>query len=382
MGENTDDKSLSERLRQQRASLADFGLHSFHTNDLDELLMRAAGLVSEALDIRLVKILELLPGGDELLVRAGVNWKPGVVGHATIGADMDSPAGYALQTSEPVISRDIDHEKRFRIPKLLLEHDVRSMINVLIPGEPAPFGVLEVDSTHISPFTEDDVAFLRNYANLIAAAIGRIATQNRLKMIADERDLLLREVQHRVKNMLMVVDTLASQTASDGRTAEEFKEVFLGRLRAFGRAEQIVFEEDGGTPDMRSLLVLILKAYLVPGRERIRLDGPDVMLKREQATAIGLVIHELATNASKYGSLSRNEGGVSIRWHVEGDAPGRLVLSWIESGGPPVEPPPRKGFGTRLIAQASAVQLKGSTQLHYEPDGLRCEIAFPLHGGD
>jgi two-component sensor histidine kinase len=380
MAENGRDKSTSERLRQQRASLADFGLQAFRGSDLDELLSCAVRLVSDAVDIKLVKILELLPGGDRLLVRAGVNWNPGVVGHATIGADINSPAGFALRTSEPVISHDTGRENRFRIPQVLREHHVRSMVNVLIPGEAKPFGVLEVDATEIFDFKQDDVDFLRNYAHLIAAAIDRIETQNRLKTIADERDLLLREVQHRVKNMLMVVDTLASQTASEGRSADEFKEIFLGRLRAFGRAEQIIFDEEGGTLDMRNLLELIVKAYLVPGRERIRLDGPDVILGREQATALGLVIHELATNASKYGALSRDEGGVTIRWGIEGKEAVHVKMAWIESGGPPVDPPSRKGFGTRLISQAATVQLKGSAAFLYETGGLRCKLDFPLRG--
>lgn len=372
------DKSIPGRLRQHRASLADFGLEAFRGDDLDALLSSAARLVSTALDVRLVKILELLVGGEEFLVRAGVNWKPGVVGHATIGADIESPAGYALRTGEPVISADISRESRFRIPALLAEHGVRSVVNVIIPGEASPFGVLEIDSTGIADFGQDEVDFLTNYANIIAAAIGRIAAQDRLKEVAGERDLLLREVRHRVKNMLMVVDTLASQTSAQGRTAEEFKEVLLGRLRAFERAERMVFEEQGEAFGLRALLAVVLKAYLVTGRERIRFDGPEVTLDARQARALGMIVHELATNASKYGALSRGDGAVAVSWHVRDDEPARLALSWLESGGPPAEPPVHKGFGVRLINQAAAVQLKGSAEIVYAREGLRCEIVFPL----
>jgi hypothetical protein len=110
------DSGEVERLRKQAMALSHFGGHALRTHDLDALLQEAAQLVSEATGIELVKVLELLPDRDTMLVRAGVNWNPGVVGHATIGAHRDSPAGYALQENKPVISPDTDIEDRFEIP--------------------------------------------------------------------------------------------------------------------------------------------------------------------------------------------------------------------------------------------------------------------------
>lgn len=136
-------RSEAQRLRKQRAVLADFGLRALRTHDLERLLQEATALISEAIEVDLVKIVELLPGGDNMLVRAGVNWQPCVVGHATLGADRRSPAGYALLKGEPVVSRDISTEDRFDIPELLTRHGVRSVVNVVIRGEAAPFGVLE-----------------------------------------------------------------------------------------------------------------------------------------------------------------------------------------------------------------------------------------------
>lgn len=329
--------------------------------------------------MKLVKILELLPGGEELLVRAGVNWEPGIVGHATIGADESSPAGYALRTRQPVVSEDTAIETRFRIPRLLKEHNVRSMVNVIIPGDPAPFGVLELDATDITRFSRDDIAFLRNYANLIAAAVERIATQDRLNQVAEQRDLLLQEVQHRVKNMLMVVDALTTQTTTDSRSAAEFQQVLLGRLHAFGRAEMIVFEEQSEDLNLRTLLSRILEAFLVRHAEQITMEGPPVNLAKQQAAALGLVIHELATNAAKYGALSREEGRVTLSWRLAAGEDGdRLALGWRETEGPPVAPPSKKGFGSRLIRHACSVQLKGDVDVSYDVSGVRCEIAFPL----
>ena len=121
------DNGEFERLRQQAIALSHFGGHALRTHDLDALLQEAAKLVSEATGIELVKVLELLPDGETMLVRAGVNWNPGVVGHATFGAHRDSPAGYALQENKPVISPDTDTEDRFAVPRLLIEHGVRGV---------------------------------------------------------------------------------------------------------------------------------------------------------------------------------------------------------------------------------------------------------------
>ena len=135
-----------ERFLQQRAELVDFGQRAAEGADLDELLHDAAEEAARSLEVRFVKVLEYLPDEKRLLVRAGVGWGEGVVGHATVGADLESPAGYALQTGQPVISNDLDQEERFRIPELLREHGVRSAVNVIIRSKQQIFGVLEADS--------------------------------------------------------------------------------------------------------------------------------------------------------------------------------------------------------------------------------------------
>ena len=211
------DNGEVERLRKQAMALSHFGGHALRTHDLDALLQEAAKLVSEAMGIELVKVLELLPDRDTMLVRAGVNWNPGVVGHATFGAHRDSPAGYALQENKPVISPDTDLEDRFEIPQLLVDHGVRSMVNVVIRGERAAWGVLEVDSRQRRDFNEDDISFLQNYANLLAAAIERLQTEAELKDAADRGSILLGELQHRVRNMLLNVRTLARTNSKDKR---------------------------------------------------------------------------------------------------------------------------------------------------------------------
>ncbi len=187
-----------------------------------------------------VKVLELLPDGDTLLLRAGVNWKPGVVGHATFGAHEKSPGGYALGKDVPVISADTDAEDRFEIPALLVEHRVKSMVNVVIRGERAAWGVLEVDSRQYRSFNEDDVSFLQNYANLIAAAIDRLKTEADLRQAADRTRFLLGELQHRVQNMLLNVRSLARRTARGSPSVAAFSEAFDARLMALARTQDLL----------------------------------------------------------------------------------------------------------------------------------------------
>ena len=167
----------AEKLRKQVATLAGFGGRALRSSNIDELLQDATRLVSDVVEVDLVKVLELLPDGRNLLVRAGVNWNPGVVGRATIPADGGSSAGHALRTDAPVIP-DIDTETRFKTPSLLIEHGVKSTVNVVIRGDRGPFGVLEVDSRQHRLFGQDDIGFLQNYANLLASAIDRVNKQN------------------------------------------------------------------------------------------------------------------------------------------------------------------------------------------------------------
>lgn len=163
-----------ERLLQQQSILAKFGALALRSDDIDELLTEACHLVGEALGTDLAKVMELQGDGDTLLVRAGVGWRPGVIGVATVTAASGSSEWHVLSTGEPTISPDIERESRFPYAPFLRENGVRSAINVIIRGHIAPpYGVLQVDSRIPRGFTEDDIQFLSNYANLLAGAVDR-----------------------------------------------------------------------------------------------------------------------------------------------------------------------------------------------------------------
>src|SRR3954453_20549819 len=209
-GATASKRMLVQSVQQQKAALAEFGIEAFRTDDLDALLTKAAMLAGQGLGVRRAKVLELLPPGDQLLIRAGVGWEPDGVGNAPIDPDRPWPAGYALLTGEPVTSEDLENDERFRCPEVLHRHGIRSAVNVIIRGNDGPFGVLEVDSRQTRRFTEDDANFLQGYANLLAAAIDRLRTHRRLAEAAQQKDVLLHELQHRVKNSLQIIISLLS----------------------------------------------------------------------------------------------------------------------------------------------------------------------------
>jgi len=376
-------QAMEERLKLQRAALADFGLFAFKCEDIDVLLHRAAELVSEALDVPLVKVLEHLPERGEMLIRSGVNWEPGVVGHETFGDHEKSPGGYALRAERAVVSPDLDVEDRFETPGVLRRHGVKSMINVIIVGEEAPFGVLEVDVQEKRDFSDDDVAFLRTYANLLAAAIERVRAHDELRRAAREQGILARELGHRVRNVLGLVRALASQTSAKDRTAEEFRSAFIDRLQALSTAEGLVFDSAEGRADPLALAHEVLAPYRRDEPEKITIEGASVTLSARQARMFGLALHELATNAAKYGALGVAGGKVRLDWDLEtaNGGLGQLAMTWQEMDGPEITAPERRGFGTRLLEDVVALELDGKAELLYEPTGLCYRLTFPLDGG-
>jgi two-component sensor histidine kinase len=369
---------MSEQLRMQRAALADFGLFAFKCRDLDELLHRAAELVSDALDVSLVKVLEHRPERSDFLLRSGVNWQPGVVGHVTFEDHTHSPGGYALQMDEPVISRNVAAEDRFEIPEVLVRHGVKSMVNVIIAGESRPYGVLEVDAQEHRDFDDDDISFLRTYANLLAGAIDRARRDEEIGNSAREQSVLARELGHRVRNVLGLVQALITQTATGERSVKEYRSVLLARIRALAAAESLVFQERGDIADPRRIAEEILRPYRADRPAAFRIDGTEARLNARKGRMFGLTLHELATNALKYGALSAPEGVVTLRWHVErGEDPPRIVLSWEEADGPEVSLPERRGFGSRLLKDVVTHELGGTATLDFRRTGLVYRLSFP-----
>lgn len=345
------------------------------------MLHQATEAVSEAIGVRLVKALELLPDGRKMLVRAGVGWKPGVVGHTTFGADEDSPAGYALLTEEPVISQDLATEDRFSIPDVLREHGVRSMVNVAVGGRQGPWGVLEVDSPEGRKFHRDDIAFLSNYANLVAAAIERVRAHRERDEILARNRILVHEVQHRERNLLANIRALARLTGRSSDSIESFLTALDARIGALLRTQNLLTRNTD--PDtktaLRDIVGLELEAHGVREGERFALQGPPVLIPADTARPLAMALHELATNATKHGAFRTDRGRLEVSWGLaapEGDE--LLSIRWREIGVPIDAPPTRRSFGFTMIEQSVPYMMGGTASLTFHPDGLECSLQFPL----
>ncbi len=193
--------------------------------------------------------------------------------------------------------------------------------------------------------------------------------------------LLVDELNHRVKNMLTVVISLASQTLRRSDDLETFSEAFLGRVHALSASYTLLSRENWKSIDLRDVIEEEVRPFTLRDGSRVRCDGPGVQLLPSAALALGMAIHELATNAAKYGALSRPEGAVSVSWSIEdcGEAQPELRLQWRERGGPKVTKPERVGFGSMLIQRGLSYELGGGADIDFDPDGvcatLRADLA-------
>lgn len=369
--------AAAEKLRKQVSVLSKFGGQSLRSENIDELLHEATRLVSEAMDVDLVKVLELLRDGQKLLVREGVNWKPGVVGHATISAHEGSPAGHALRTDRAVISEDLTKERRFQIPELLIEHGVVSTVNVMIGCADGPFGVLEVDAQSPRQFGQDDIDFMQNYANLLAAAIDRVNTHRRLAESARTLDLLAHELQHRMNNMLATIGAVARGAQTKYASVEEFVEAFESRLGAIARVHNLLGRQGTTGIGIREILSQELAAFGAVEGETVVKRGPDILLPSKQAETLEMVFHELATNAVKHGALSAKGGRIDVSWDAQPRGLGKQVhIRWRESGARIEHVPTRWGFGSEMLEKSVSYMLDGTIERKFHSDGIECVIEF------
>lgn len=284
---------------------------------------------------------------------------------ATIGlAKRGQPVVVADMAADPRLAPDAEIYRALDVAALIL-------MPLFVRGMLA--GVIFVHSTSVRAWSEHDVGFLKSVADRAHATLAQLHAE-------EEQAVLNAELSHRLKNTLAMAGSIAAQTLK-GVSDRAPVEAFQKRLIALSSAHDVLMQDRWASARIRTVLEGALKAFAMG--DRVRLSGQDMVLGPRASLAMALVIHELGTNAFKYGALSNDTGTVSIDWSVasEPDPIGGeelvLKLTWRESGGPPVAEPGRKGFGSRLIA--TGLTGAGGVVTDYRPEGFVAEFSAPLH---
>jgi len=198
----------------------------------------------------------------------------------------------------------------------------------------------------------------------------------------EQMRLVMRELTHRTKNLLTVVIAIARQTANHATTVDEYVPALIARLRALSAAQDLIVADDWAGVDIADLVRVLVGQYVPPQSERLRLEGPPIILSPEASQNLGLAIHELAANAARFGALSNATGRLAVHWHVRhGKGEDLLALTWTERGGPAVlDRPSRRGFGMTVIERNLTRALGAEVDIAFEEAGLRVEVVLPLRG--
>jgi two-component sensor histidine kinase len=374
--------TLHHRVRQQEI-LAELGVGALQGPGFDQLLADTARLTAEGLRAEFCKVLEYIPAENRLLVRAGVGWEPGVVGVVSIGADLASPAGFALKTGRPVISNHLDIEERFRTPEILVRHGIHRAMNVILQGDGRPFGVLEVDSRSNDEFVEHDLAFLQGAANILGMAIERERHEHNLKAALERQQFLVKEMNHRVKNSLaLVVGMLRLQARENSEPAfvQQLEDATL-RVGAIARVhEQLYQSADVERFDVGRYIEGMCKdlgASFAQCEIEVQAQA-GIVISTDRAISSALIVNELVSNAAKHAYQGQGVGKVWVNIATTGVDSFSIAVR-DEGGGLPkdIEFGKGKGLGARMV-RALTEQLNASLEVVARHPGVEFVVTAPL----
>jgi two-component sensor histidine kinase len=362
------ENELRNRARQQEA-LAQFGERALAEPDLERLLNDAVSTVAVTLAVDFVKILELLPGDAELLLRAGFGWKTELVGSVLSSTEQDTYARFTLDSGIPVVTGNYARETRFKAAPYVKAHNCVSGVSLTIAGRDGrAYGILGVCTSRERYFNRQDTSFLGAVANLLAGAIQR-------RQLEQRNELMIRDMRHRSGNLFSQLLALFSQTAKNSRSIADLTAKYQARVLAMAAAHRLITEGGWKSIPIMDLLYVVLGPYL----DRVSFSGPNVELEPDPTFSFSAALYELAGNAVKHGSLSRPKGQLDLSWSVSHSRRGMtLVLDWVEKNGPPARRPRRLGFGSRLIGLVIERQLNGEVQRTFSRSGLSVHMVVPL----
>jgi two-component sensor histidine kinase len=376
--------ALERRIRQQEI-LAGLGVTSLQGAAFEQLLDDAVRLTAEGMQAEFCKVLEHIPSKGHFLVRAGVGWGPGIVGVATVEGDIGSPAGFALRTGIPVISNDLDEERRFRTPELLVRFGIRRAMNVILQGEGKPFGVLEVDSRSEREFSAQDIAFLQGAANILGMAIERKRYESNLKAALERQQVLLKEITHRVKNSLAIVAgmlKLQANEVNDPAFTSQLEEA-ASRIAAVAKVHEHIQQGTGlDQLDLGGYIMQICEDLnqAIPRRHIEVAAEASINVTADRAVPIALMINELVTNAAKYAYPGHQSGKIWVAMGAGDEDVIKLAVRDEGRGLPSdFDPLSAPGLGMRIV-HALSQQLNATIDVHRHDPGTEFIVTIPREG--
>ena len=220
---------------------------------------------------------------------------------------------------------------------------------------------------------------LHDHAGRLIGAVNMLVDISDRKRAEAEHSMLVREVHHRVRNTLAIAQAIVGSTAKTSETIEGFKDALIGRISALARTHLLMSDATRTSVSFEVMLRNELDPFDDSNDERVRMNGPPVEIATRQAVPLGMALHELTTNAAKYGALATLGGRVDVNWRIVTEAAGRkLEFDWVETGGPLVTAPSRKGFGTQLLEAVLPRQINAETEVDFRPEGLQVHVSLLL----
>jgi two-component sensor histidine kinase len=361
--------SASERLARLQTALVQIGESIRNSSDVQTMTHEASAIVGRVLDV----------------ARAGFGLVAEDVRHVEVEPDWtaDGVASIAgrhrfedygtirehLVRGDALVIEDVRTDPRTAAdPAALTAVGAVALVNMPVRQQGRTVAVLIVNALTRRIWQPEELAFLRSVADRLEAGVARIRGER-------QQDMLNGEISHRLKNMLSMVQAIASQTlrdVPDRRPVESFEQ----RLMALSAAHDVLLQKSWADADLRIVARAVVEA--VGFGDRVHMEGPEIALGSRAALAFSLVMHELMTNACKYGALCREGGHVELVWSIEAaNAGDELVVRWRETGGPPVVAPTRRGFGSKLVRLGLLGQ--GGVDLRFLADGLEADLRAPVH---
>jgi len=372
-----------DKLRRHVRILVDIGRLAGENADLPRFLDQAVVQIARAVEIHHVKVLQYRPRSSDLLLIAGVGWKEGVVRSATLSADLRSPPGRAFQTAEPVIIKDFSKQEEYVRSDLLKEHGIVSVSNVPVLINGAAWGVLEVDSTAPRDFTEDTTDFLTAAAALIGTVLRHDARPEEARLMAaaaeaQRREILLREMQHRVKNNFQLVLSSISiqKRRSQGAEVHRALDHVASRINAISLAhDQLAPRHEGQTVRLSDYIRALCSAIRQQIEDvEVDVESDELELSIDRALPVGLILNETAMNSIKH-AFGPDGGKITVRL-VGGIGFGEARLT-VSDNGRGISNVSENGSGLKLIASL-ARQIGGTIEQESSDSGTTTILTFPL----